>query len=125
MRSVFPCPAVEHERVDPLLLFDEVRIPGEISGTSFPSHPYRDFEIITYIVAGAMGHVVDDEKSSQIKSGGILRITVGCGIWHGEAPGEAGREPMHGLQLWINVPRAEKQLDPSYQITRSGDVPVQ
>lgn len=49
-------------------------------------------------------------------------MTAGRGIVHSELP--MGTEPGHGLQLWVNLPRAEKLRDPDYQELLAKDIPV-
>lgn len=50
---MLPCPAVDCELVDPLLLLGDVQIAGEVCGTIFASHLHRGFETISYLLAGA------------------------------------------------------------------------
>jgi hypothetical protein len=57
-----------------------------------------------------------------VQSGGLQRITAGRGIWHGEGGGgEHG--PVNGLQLWINLARVQKQIDPGYQAVQAEQIP--
>ncbi|MAG37180.1 MAG: Pirin domain-containing protein [Dehalococcoidia bacterium] len=123
VRRALPSAIATYDLVDPFLLLDDAQIPTEMSGEGFPPHPHRGFEIITYLLAGSMNHVVDDDEPSQVQAGGLLRITAGRGMWHGEGPGERSAEPMRGIQLWVNLPRAEKQVDPSYDIIAPEDIP--
>ncbi len=54
-------------------------------------------------------------------AGGAQRFTAGRGIVHSEFPdGHAA-----GIQLWINLPKRLKQIDPDYQQLQVDDIPEQ
>ena len=48
-------------------------------------------------------------------------MTAGRGIVHCEMP--SGSEPSHGLQLWVNLAKKDKMIEPSYQELKSKDIP--
>ena len=50
----------------------------------------------------------------------IYRMTAGRGIVHGEMPGV---EMCHGLQLWVNLPKKYKMIEPAYQELKDADIP--
>ena len=52
-------------------------------------------------------------NKAEVGPGGIQAFNAGLGITHSEKPGEEGLS--HGIQLWINLPRDEKEAGPSYQ----------
>ncbi|MBX6378919.1 MAG: pirin family protein, partial [Clostridia bacterium] len=56
-----------------------------------------------------------------IEAGGLQRITAGRGIQHAEMPGQEGVN--HGLQLWINLPRRLKGVEPEYQEVEATAIP--
>lgn len=49
-------------------------------------------------------------------------MTAGRGIVHCEMP--IGKEPAHGLQLWVNLSKENKMVPPQYQELKSKDIPV-
>ncbi len=51
-------------------------------------------------------------------------MTAGCGIVHQEMPlgDEAG--VIEGFQLWVNLPAAEKMMQPRYQGVSDGEIPL-
>lgn len=105
---------------DPFVLWDHF----DIAGGGFPDHPHRGFEAITYLFAGGMNHADNLGNVGTVYAGGAQRFTAGRGIVHSEMPdGHAA-----GIQLWINLPRRLKGIDPAYQqvekaaiTTESGD----
>jgi quercetin 2,3-dioxygenase len=90
--------------------------PGEPKGT--PWHPHRGFETVTYMIDGAMQHQDSIGGGGLISNGGTQWMTAGSGILHIERPPEsliASGGLFHGIQLWVNLPAAEKWVPPRYQ----------
>lgn len=89
---------------------------GEAKGT--PWHPHRGFATVTYMIDGTFEHQDSNGGGGRITDGGTQWMTAGAGILHIEAPPEAlvvSGGLFHGIQLWVNLPRAEKWVAPSYQ----------
>lgn len=102
---------------DPFVLFDEffVEPPNE-----FAPHEHRGFEAITYILEGNFTHEDNLGNKVEVGPGGIQAFNAGRGITHSEKPGEVGLS--HGIQLWINLPRDEKEAEPSYQKFKAEEI---
>lgn len=117
-----PHRGIAHEDVDPFLLLDEARIDPK--GPGFPEHPHRGFEIITYILEGWGSHKDNLGNSGRIEAGGVMKLTAGAGIWHGEQAGgdKNGDGIAHGLQFWVNLPKAEKGRKPEFQLLQAAEV---
>lgn len=112
------------EEVDPFLLLDEARIDPK--GPGFPEHPHRGFEIITYFLGGWGSHKDNLGNQGRVEAGGLMKLTAGSGITHGEeaGAGEKGESPIaHGIQFWVNLPLAEKKRKPEFQLLQSKEVP--
>ena len=123
VRRVLPSRTIPVQRVDPFLLLDHFQMEDMGSGESFPPHPHRGFEIITYMLQGAGHHTDSEGNEGHVGSGGLQRITAGRGIWHGEGGGGGESGPVNGLQLWINLARAQKRIDPGYQAVQTEQIP--
>lgn len=105
---------------DPFIHLDQMGeveyAPGEPKGT--PWHPHRGFETFTYLIDGEFLHQDSNGGGGTISDGGTQYMTAGDGILHIETPPEhlvMSGGFFHGLQLWINLPRALKRIAPQYQ----------
>ena len=97
--------------------------PGEPKGT--PWHPHRGFETVTYMIDGTFQHQDSIGGGGLITNGSTQWMTAGSGILHIERPTEqliASGGLFHGIQLWVNLPAADKWLDPRYQGIEAGHV---
>lgn len=123
-----PTRQAPYEMVDPFLLLDEGRISVTKEMGGFPPHPHRGFEILTYSLRGPLDQRITAEgfeDSVSVGEGGLLRITAGRGMYHGEGGSASEGREMHVLQLWVNLARAEKQVEPSLQGVEPDEMPVQ
>ncbi|WP_395106605.1 pirin family protein [Actinomadura sp. SCN-SB] len=115
-----PFPGVDLPMADPFLLLDHMGAveyaPGEAKGT--PWHPHRGFETVTYIIDGAFQHQDTTGGGGLISNGDTQWMTAAAGIQHIEQPPPelvAKGGLFHGIQLWVNLPRAQKWVNPRYQ----------
>ncbi len=117
LHRVFPGPTLRH--LDPFVLLDDfdVREPA-----GFPDHPHRGFEAFTYMIAGTFHHRDNLGNDSEIAAGGTQRFTSGRGARHSEMPGPGPSN--RGLQLWVNLEAARKQMEPQYEGIPGAQMPV-
>jgi redox-sensitive bicupin YhaK (pirin superfamily) len=97
------------DETDPFLVLME----DWYSQGSFDKHPHRGIETVTYVIDGASSHFDNRGKKGVIGSGEALWMTAGRGIVHNEIP--VDDRPIHTLQLWVNLPRADKLVDADIQ----------
>jgi hypothetical protein len=116
VRRLFPTSRLKH--VDPFVLLDEFSVTPP---AAFPDHPHGGFEAVTYMLGGAFRHRDNLGNDQVVSVGGVQRFTAGRRIIHAELPGS--EETSHGLQLWVNLPRELKNLDPDYQPVPSSEIP--
>jgi quercetin 2,3-dioxygenase len=118
---------VELRRLDPFIHLDQMGevdyAPGEPKGTAW--HPHRGFETVTYIIDGTFVHQDSHGGGGVITNGDTQWMTAGSGLLHIEVPPESlvlSGGLFHGLQLWVNLPRALKSAPPRYQDIRGRQV---
>jgi redox-sensitive bicupin YhaK (pirin superfamily) len=109
--------------LDPFVHMDQMGevdyAPGEPKGT--PWHPHRGFETVTYMIDGVFEHQDSNGGGGRITDGDTQWMTAGAGILHIEKPPEAlvlSGGLFHGIQLWVNLPKASKWAPPRYQDIR-------
>jgi hypothetical protein len=109
---------------DPFLLLDDFRNtdPSQyIKG--FPWHPHRGIETITYVLKGDVEHGDSMGNKGVITAGDTQWMTAGNGIIHQEMPKGDDSGAMGGFQLWANLPKSHKMMDPRYRDIKSAQVP--
>ena len=118
---------ISQRALDPFIHMDQMGeveyAPGEPKGT--PWHPHRGFETVTYMIDGEMAHRDSHGGGGLITNGDTQWMTAGAGILHIETPPEhlvTSGGLFHGLQLWVNLPRARKWAEPRYQDISAGKV---
>jgi redox-sensitive bicupin YhaK (pirin superfamily) len=99
--------------------------PYEPRGTDW--HPHRGFETVTYMLDGEFQHQDSHGGGGTIRAGDTQWMTAGGGILHIETPPEhlvVSGGVFHGVQLWVNLPGADKFIAPAYQHLEGSAVPV-
>ncbi|WP_049926106.1 pirin family protein [Halopiger goleimassiliensis] len=107
------------DHLDPFVLFERFYIDPD---AGFPMHPHRGFEIVTYMLEGGMDHEDSLGVSNTARAGDAMHITTGEGIRHSEFPADGAA--CSGLQLWVNLPRSEKDADPDYADAAAAELPT-
>lgn len=89
--------------------------PG--TGLDVRPHPHINLATVTYLFEGAILHRDSLGTSQLIHPGDINWMTAGRGIVHSERTGPAERAAgasLHGLQLWVALPRAHEETEPAF-----------
>lgn len=124
-----PLPIAGLQQLSPFILlhhFDFVMEPGN-NIFDVPAHPHRGFSPITFIFEGAVEHQDSLGNTKVIANNEVQWITAGRGLIHSEKAGKEFAERggrFQGVQLWINLPRSQKMLAPSYQPLTSDEIAV-
>ena len=110
-------------RFDPFLLFDDFSSssPEDYLG-GFPMLPHRGIETVTYVLDGEVRHRDSLGNSGSIRGGDIQWMSAGSGIIHEEMP--EGMGGLLGFQLWVNLPKKNKMMQPRYLDVRKNIIPV-
>jgi hypothetical protein len=92
----------------------------------FPQHPHRGFETVTVVRRGLIDHADSVGAAARYGNGDVQWLTAGRGILHSEMfplLDRSGPNPLELFQIWLNLPRADKLVDPHFSMLWSQDVP--
>ncbi|WP_175717602.1 pirin family protein [Burkholderia anthina] len=116
--------------LSPFLLLDYAG-PANFEPASAPrgvgQHPHRGFETVTIVYDGEVAHRDSTGAGGTIGPGDVQWMTAGSGILHEEFHSEAFTKrggPLEMVQLWVNLPAADKMNAPGYQTILDADIPV-
>jgi redox-sensitive bicupin YhaK (pirin superfamily) len=105
------------EKTSPFLFLSEDWFGPE---GGFETHPHRGMQTVTVVLEGMLEHRDHTGAQGVLQAGDVQWMTAGRGVLHSEMPHGA----VHTLQLWLNLPRAQKMIPARYQDQRLADVPV-
>jgi quercetin 2,3-dioxygenase len=127
VRNLFPSNGVE---VSPFLMLDYAgpsKFEPSKKQRGVGEHPHRGFETVTIAYQGSVGHRDSAGNSGVIYPGDVQWMTAASGVVHEELH-EAEFTKKGGIfemvQLWVNLPKAEKMSKPGYQAITKEQIPV-
>jgi redox-sensitive bicupin YhaK (pirin superfamily) len=125
-----PLPGPGLAQVDPFLFLNHhgpQTYPPANGGLPFGPHPHRGFETVTFVLEGSLAHFDSGGHQSIIDAGGVQWMTAGSGLIHAEVSPPAFKRdggPLEILQLWVNLPRRLKMVEPGYTGLQQADIPA-
>lgn len=128
VRNLFPSNDLG-ESISPFLLLDYAG-PKVFEPTHKPrgvdEHPHRGFETVTIVYQGALEHRDSSGNSGTIFPGDVQWMTAASGVVHEEKhETEFTRKggAFEVIQLWVNLPAAQKMSAPRYQPITADQIP--
>lgn len=130
VRTIFAAQAGDPSGVSPFLLLDHAG-PQEFPPSDRPrgvdEHPHRGFETVTIVYQGEVEHRDSGGNKGRVGPGDVQWMTAASGVVHEEKHGKAFTErggTLEMVQLWVNLPAAEKMSPPRYQELLDESIPV-
>jgi redox-sensitive bicupin YhaK (pirin superfamily) len=124
-----PMPGPRIRQLSPYLLIDHIG-PMQIAPTDTPlgspPHPHRGFETVTVVYDGYLAHRDTADHDGTIGPGDVQWMTAGAGLRHAEMYDREFAQrggTLELLQLWVNMPKADKLVPPKYQELRAAAIP--
>ncbi|WP_236234475.1 pirin family protein [Pseudomonas tohonis] len=125
-----PLPAAQCRSVGPFVFFDHMLAsaypPGQ--GMDVRQHPHIGLSTLTYLFEGELQHKDSLGSDQRVQPGDVSWMTAGAGVAHVErTPAElvARGSRIHGLQVWLALPREEEERAPSYSHHSAASLPQQ
>lgn len=110
----------DFEGKDGWRMYHGATVPG------FPKHPHRGFETVTVVRAGRLDHSDSLGATARYGDGDVQWLTAGRGINHAEMFPLLRRgddNPLELFQIWLNLPRANKMVDPHFTMMWNHTIP--
>lgn len=117
-RSVGPFVFIDH--MGPAALKDYQNL-------DVPPHPHIGLSTLTYLIEGSIFHRDSLGTAVEITPGAVNWMTAGRGVVHSERTPEYLRttdKKLHGLQIWMALPKDLEQMAPEFHHTEAQDLPV-
>ncbi len=89
-------------------------------------HPHIGLSTLTFLFEGSIMHRDTLGNAVEIKPGAVNWMTAGKGIVHSERTPKYLRhsdKTMHGLQIWVALPKELEQMEPEFFHIDAGQIP--
>lgn len=121
-------PFREKRSVGPFVFIDHMG-PAQLKdyqNLDVPPHPHIGLSTLTYLFEGAIFHRDSLGTEMEIQPGAVNWMTAGKGVVHSERTPEylrTSEKRLHGLQIWVALPKQLEQSDPTFHHIEAKDIP--
>jgi quercetin 2,3-dioxygenase len=88
---------------------------GESGGMRVAAHPHIGLQTVTWLFEGTALHRDSLGSEQLIEPGQLNLMTSGRGIAHAEFSPADAPPHLHGVQLWVALPAAHRNVEPSFE----------
>jgi len=127
VKNLFPSNGIE---MSPFLMLDYVgplQFEPATNRRGVGEHPHRGFETVTIAYQGSVGHRDSAGNTGVLRPGDVQWMTAASGVVHEELHEEEFTKNggvFEMVQLWVNLPKAQKMSEPRYQAITKAQIPV-
>ena len=86
---------------------------ADSGGMVVASHPHTGLQTVSWLFTGEVEHTDSAGNHAMVRPGEVNLMTAGHGISHSEVSTD-GTEVLHGVQLWVALPDASRDVDPGF-----------
>lgn len=121
-------PFREKRMVGPFAFIDHMG-PVEMAeneNLDVPPHPHIGLSTLTYLFEGSIMHRDSLGSEIEITPGAVNWMTAGKGVVHSERTPvslRGLRKSLHGLQIWVALPKHLENMEPSFHHTEKQEIP--
>jgi redox-sensitive bicupin YhaK (pirin superfamily) len=122
-------PSAARRMVGPFIFLDHMG-PVQLAagqGLDVRPHPHINLATVTYLFDGEILHRDSLGSEQPIRPGAVNWMTAGRGIVHSERSPAVVRKTgahVHGIQLWVALPKAAEEVEPSFRHHAASDIPA-
>lgn len=123
-----PLPSAKCRSIGPFVFFDHMLdktyAPG--SGMNINQHPHIGLSTLTYLFEGELQHKDSLGSDQAVKPGDVSWMTAGRAVAHVERTPQhlwQSGSRLHGLQVWLALPQAREEGEPSYSHHPAASLP--
>ena len=93
-----------------------------LPGMRVPPHPHTGLQTVSWLLEGTIEHRDSLGSLQRVVPGELNLMTAGRGIAHSEVSPPDRPSTLHGAQLWIALPDADRRVEPRFEHVT--DLPV-
>ncbi len=122
-------PSTARRMVGPFIFVDHMG-PARFDlggGIDVRPHPHINLATVTFLFDGEILHRDSLGSEQSIRPGAVNWMTAGSGIVHSERSPALERKSgarVHGMQLWVALPRALEEVAPSFHHHPTDTIPM-
>ncbi|MGY1884630.1 pirin family protein [Blastococcus sp. SYSU DS0753] len=84
-------------------------------GMQVPPHPHTGLQTVSWLLDGEVHHRDSLGSDVRFRPGELALMTAGHGIAHSEQSPATHPRYLHGAQLWVALPEADREVAPHFE----------